>query len=59
MNGYITCETCHNSTHAEWPSTLELDNKIPIKFMANLTLLENVQPVMNKRIMEKYMDIKE
>ena len=31
MNGNITCETCHNSPHAEWPSTLELDNKIPIQ----------------------------
>lgn len=33
MNGFITCETCHNGPHAEWPSTLELDNKIPMKLI--------------------------
>lgn len=29
MNDKIQCESCHNSPHAEWKSTLELDNKLP------------------------------
>jgi hypothetical protein len=30
MNGFILCESCHNGTHSEWKSTLDLDNSIPI-----------------------------
>lgn len=29
MNNKIRCQSCHNSTHAEWPSTLPLDNALP------------------------------
>ncbi|GMQ61948.1 cytochrome c3 family protein [Vallitalea maricola] len=31
MNGFITCITCHNSPHAEWPSLNPIDNILPIK----------------------------
>lgn len=31
MNGQIKCSSCHNSPHAEWPSTLALDNVIPVQ----------------------------
>jgi hypothetical protein len=31
MNGMILCISCHNGPHAEWPSTLPVDNAIPIK----------------------------
>jgi hypothetical protein len=30
MNGRIMCETCHNSTHAEWPSMRNVDNRLPV-----------------------------
>ncbi|MGZ4149123.1 MAG: hypothetical protein ACXVQJ_03695, partial [Actinomycetota bacterium] len=30
MNGKIMCETCHNSTHAEWPSMRSVDNQLPM-----------------------------
>lgn len=33
MNGKILCSSCHNSPHAEWKSTLEKDNKLPIELM--------------------------
>lgn len=29
MNDKILCASCHNSPHAEWPSTLAVDNLIP------------------------------
>jgi hypothetical protein len=29
MNNKILCESCHNGTHAEWPSTLAIDNAVP------------------------------
>jgi len=29
MNGIILCESCHNSPHAEWPSTNPKDNLLP------------------------------
>ena len=31
MNGQIKCTSCHNSPHSEWPSTLALDNVIPLQ----------------------------
>lgn len=31
MNGKIECKSCHNSAHSEWPSTLALDNVIPVQ----------------------------
>lgn len=31
MNGQIKCTSCHNSPHSEWPSTLTLDNVIPLQ----------------------------
>jgi hypothetical protein len=31
MNGEIKCISCHNSAHSEWPSTLPLDNVIPVQ----------------------------
>jgi hypothetical protein len=30
MNETILCLSCHNSPHAEWPSTLAVDNSVPI-----------------------------
>jgi hypothetical protein len=33
MNGIIQCASCHNSPHSEWPSTVEVDNVIPIKIL--------------------------
>ncbi len=30
MNGFILCEGCHNGTHAEWKSTLAVDNEVPL-----------------------------
>lgn len=35
MNGQIKCTSCHNSPHSEWPSTLALDNVIPIQLFGN------------------------
>jgi hypothetical protein len=29
MNAKIRCESCHNSTHAEWPSSKGIDNALP------------------------------
>lgn len=31
MNSQIKCISCHNSPHSEWPSTLALDNVIPVQ----------------------------
>lgn len=31
MNGKVKCAICHNSPHAEWVSSLTLDNEIPKK----------------------------
>lgn len=31
MNSLIKCVSCHNSGHSEWPSTLALDNVIPVQ----------------------------
>lgn len=31
MNEIIRCISCHNSPHSEWPSTLALDNVIPVQ----------------------------
>lgn len=33
MNALIQCASCHNSPHSEWPSTVEVDNSIPIKIL--------------------------
>jgi hypothetical protein len=33
MNNIILCAACHNSPHAEWVSTLEQDNLLPISLM--------------------------
>jgi hypothetical protein len=30
MNGSILCESCHNGTHSEWKSMLDLDNSTPV-----------------------------
>lgn len=30
MNGKMYCETCHGSTHAEWPTNNSIDNALPI-----------------------------
>lgn len=32
MNNIILCANCHNSPHAEWPSTLDIDNILPITY---------------------------
>ena len=39
MNGFILCLTCHNSPHAEWPSTLELDNLLPISIIGEANFI--------------------
>lgn len=33
MNGFILCESCHNSPHAEWKSQNPKDNLIPISLL--------------------------
>lgn len=33
MNGMIQCTSCHNSPHSEWPSTVDVDNSIPMKIL--------------------------
>lgn len=33
MNNQIQCTSCHNSPHSEWPSTLDIDNSIPLKIL--------------------------
>ncbi len=35
MDGKLYCEACHNSTHAEFPSTNAADNGIPQKFQGD------------------------
>ncbi|HEX9137831.1 MAG TPA: hypothetical protein VF905_12925, partial [Nitrospirota bacterium] len=35
MNGKLYCEACHNSTHAEFPSTNPADGSIPKKFQGD------------------------
>ena len=29
MNGFILCESCHNGTHAEWPTSRAIDAAVP------------------------------
>lgn len=33
MNGFILCESCHNSPHAEWVSTQRKDNLLPLELL--------------------------
>lgn len=33
MNGFILCESCHNSPHAEWKSTNPKDNLLPMHLL--------------------------
>lgn len=33
MNGFILCESCHNSPHAEWKSTNPKDNLLPERLL--------------------------
>ena len=33
MKGLILCTSCHNAPHAEWKSTLPLDNKLPFDLL--------------------------
>lgn len=33
MNNILLCESCHNSSHAEWPSSLHKDNLLPISLL--------------------------
>lgn len=33
MNGFILCESCHNSTHAEWKSQNPIDNLLPTSIL--------------------------
>lgn len=33
MNGIILCESCHNSSHAEWKSTIQKDNLLPTRLL--------------------------
>lgn len=40
MNNKIQCASCHNSPHSEWPSTLAVDNSIPIKLMGKADFIE-------------------
>ncbi|MFA9377854.1 MAG: hypothetical protein ACERKZ_14030 [Lachnotalea sp.] len=41
MNGLIQCISCHNSPHSEWPSTLAIDNKIPLSLQGTENYIEN------------------
>lgn len=34
MNGFILCEACHNSPHAEWKSTNPKDNLLPERLLS-------------------------
>jgi hypothetical protein len=33
MNAIIHCASCHNSPHSEWPSTVDIDNSIPLNIL--------------------------
>lgn len=39
MNNIILCAGCHNSTHAEWPSLLKLDNILPITYQGEASYI--------------------
>ncbi len=41
MNGKIQCISCHNSPHAEWESTLEIDNELPISLQGKADPIES------------------
>lgn len=40
MNNIILCGSCHNSSHAEWPSLLEIDNLLPLKLQGEPTFIK-------------------
>jgi hypothetical protein len=33
MKGLILCASCHNAPHAEWKSTLKVDNQLPLSLL--------------------------
>ena len=42
MNGKkIMCEACHGSPHAEWASTMAVDNAEPINLQGQATYIRN------------------
>jgi hypothetical protein len=40
MNGFIMCESCHNSPHAEWPSMKAVDNALPLRVQGLPTFIK-------------------
>jgi hypothetical protein len=40
MNGFIMCESCHNSPHAEWPSMKAVDNALPLRVQGLATFIK-------------------
>lgn len=39
MNNQILCESCHNGTHAEWPSTKSVDNLVPLQVQGKASFI--------------------
>jgi hypothetical protein len=40
MNGFIMCESCHGSPHAEWSSKLAVDNALPLRVQGLPTFIK-------------------
>ncbi|HEY5585755.1 MAG TPA: hypothetical protein VIK78_14865 [Ruminiclostridium sp.] len=40
MNDKIRCQSCHNSTHAEWRSTLAIDNYLPQSLLGYASFID-------------------
>ena len=40
-HGGLYCEACHNSTHAEYPSSMEADNMQPVRLQQNSFPIKN------------------
>lgn len=40
MNNRILCESCHNSTHAEWVSSQPIDNRLPASLLGYASYID-------------------
>ena len=49
MNGFIMCEDCHNSPHAEWRSTKSIDNQVPLQLQGAGDLHQALQRLPRRR----------
>lgn len=53
MDGKVQCISCHNGTHAEWKSTVEIDNKLPESVQGKADFIEKCSVCHNNQKQEK------